>query len=545
MSTEPKMGLGSGNKLISFLMVLLVLTLGIGIGTLITYRTRAQGPGDSQLKIQTDGKPLLGSAAVSLSQAFEEVAKRVEPAVVNINTEEVVRIRTSRRSPSTPDQEEDPMQDFFHRFFGGPGQGQMPDRFTQHSLGSGVLVDPKGYIITNNHVVQGATKIRVNVAGGEEYPAKVISSDALSDIAVIKIDGKKDFAVARIGDAKAMKVGDWVLAIGSPFGLEQTVTAGIISATGRVFDSSTGTYQMMFNDYLQTDAAINPGNSGGPLVNMNGEVVGINSFIQTQSRSNAGVGFAVPSHIFVNVYNQILQKGKVMRGWLGVNMNLPAFTPAMASYFGVKQGGGVLITGLNDENGQPSNDGPAARAGIKPEDVIVEFGGKKVFNVQDLRLAVANTPPGARANVKVIRHGEERNFDVTVAERTLERQADQGGFSFEEKEELPKAEIGFRIDTVSPRLAEQAGITGGAQVLSVSPGSLAEDASLEGQDQGEGSGDIIVEANGKKINTAQDLLAVVKNLRSGDAAILKFLRRQVDQKGRVLWSTFYTSITKP
>jgi serine protease Do len=421
----------------------------------------------------------------------------------------------------------------------------MPDQFTRHSLGSGVLVDPKGYIITNNHVVDGATKIKVNVPGGEEYPAKVISTDALSDIAVIKIDGKKDFPIVKIGDAKGIRVGDWVLAIGSPFGLEQTVTAGIISATGRVFDSSTGSYQMLFNDYLQTDAAINPGNSGGPLVNMNGEVVGINSFIQTQSRSNAGVGFAVPAHIFVNVYNQILEKGKVTRGWLGVNMNTLPFTPAMATFFGVKQGSGVLITGLNDENGEPSNTGPAARAGIKPEDVIVEVGGKKIFSVQDLRLAIANTPPGSHVQIKAIRHGEEKAFDVTIAERTLESQQPEGGFTFEEKEEQPKPEIGFSIDTVSSRLASDLGIDGGAQVLTVNAGSLAEDAGLVGQDQAGGAGDVIVEANGKKISTAQDLLAIVKNLKSGDPVVLKFLRVTGSRQNRRLTSVFYTSIIKP
>jgi len=543
MSKEPR----PGNKLISFLMVLFVLTLGIGIGTLITYRAGAQGPGGSQLKIQTDGKPLVGGAAIALSQAFEEVARRVEPAVVNINTEELVKVRQSRRTPAPQNPEEDPMQDFFHRFFGGQGQGVMPDQYTRHSLGSGVIVDPKGYIVTNNHVVDGASKIKVTVPGGEEYPARVISADSLSDIAVIKIDGKKEFSVAKIGDAKAMKVGDWVLAIGSPFGLEQTVTAGIISATGRVFDTSPpDTPQILFNDYLQTDAAINPGNSGGPLVNMNGEVVGINSFIQTQSRSSAGVGFAVPSHIFVNVYNQILDKGKVMRGWLGVNMNTLPFTPAMANYFGVKQGGGVLITGLNDEKGNPANTGPAARAGITPEDVIVEFGGKKILSVQDLRLAVANTPPGSHAKVKAIRHGEEKVFDVTIVERVYETQAaGEGGFTFEEKEEQPKAEIGFRIDTVPSRLAEEIGISGGAQVLSVNAGSLAEDAGLVGQETGGGLGDIIVEANGKKISTAQDLLMIVKNLKGGDAVILKFLRVGRDQNRRLVSSTFYTSITKP
>src|SRR5512136_322682 len=213
-----------------------------------------------------------------------------------------------------------------------------------------------------------------------------------------------------------MKVGDWVLAIGSPFGLEQTVTAGIISVAGRVFDASTAAdLKMLFNDYLQTDAAINPGNSGGPLVNMNGEVVGINSFISTRSQQNAGVGFAVPSHIFVNMYNQIIEKGKVQRGYIGVSMNSPyTFTEAMAKYFGVKQGGGVLIAGLSGADGEASDTGPAAKAGIRQEDVIVEFDGKKIMTVQDLRMAVANTPPGQRVKVKAIRRGEEKTFEMTV-----------------------------------------------------------------------------------------------------------------------------------
>jgi serine protease Do len=225
------------------------------------------------------------------------VLNRVGPAVVNINTEEVVRLNRpgGRQQPQMPD--------LFHQF----GLPEQPQEFTQNSLGSGIIVDPKGYIITNNHVVQGASKIKVNVKDGKEYSAKVIAGDDFSDIAVIKIEGNKEFPSVKIGDAKAMKVGDWVMAIGSPFGLEQTVTAGIISASGRIF--TEGSASMLFNDYLQTDAAINPGNSGGPLVNMNGEVIGINSFISTSSRSSAGVGFAVPAHIFVQVYNQILEKG--------------------------------------------------------------------------------------------------------------------------------------------------------------------------------------------------------------------------------------------
>ncbi len=536
-----------GKRLVSFLLVFFVLALGIGIGTLISYRVGATGPADSQLRIQTEGKPIGGGAALQLSQTFAEVAKKVEPAVVNINTEEVVQLRRRAVPRTRPDDQQDdigPLQDWFHRFFPLPN---MPEQYTRRSLGSGVIVDPKGYIITNTHVVEGATKIKVSLAGGESYSAKVIAADSLSDIAVIKIDGSKPFPAVTIGDAKSMKVGDWVLAIGSPFGLEQTVTAGIISLAGRVFDSgNVESLQMLFNEYLQTDAAINPGNSGGPLVNMNGEVVGINSFISTSARSgaSAGVGFAVPSHIVVNVYNQILEKGKVSRGWLGVSMNTLPFTPEMAKYFGVKQGSGVLITGLADERGDPSLEGsPAGKAGIKAEDVIVEFNDVPIYSVQDLRLAVANTPPGKKAKARVVRFGKELQFDVTVAERTGDsRGQDADAFTFEERPEEVKPEIGLSFDNVPARMAQEAGITGGALVLSVKAGSLAEDAGLIGQEQG--GADIIVAANGKEIRSAQDLLDTVRNLKSGDAVILKFLRFQRSQRG-ITALTYYTSITKP
>jgi serine protease Do len=368
---------------------------------------------------------------------------------------------------------------------------------------------------------------------------------------VIKIDGSKDLPYARIGDAKAMKVGDWVLAIGSPFGVEQTVTAGIISATGRIFREIDDPSLMgiLFNEYLQTDAAINPGNSGGPLVNLNGEVVGINSFIQSKSGTSAGVGFSVPAHIFVNVYNQILVKGKVARGWIGVNMNqlanAPSFTPAMAKFFGVKQGAGVLITGLVAEDGSPSDTaGPAAKAGIKPEDVIVGFGGRPVYDVPDLRMAVANTPPGQKVQVKVVRYGQEKTFDLAVAERTLESagQQQKGALSFEE-EEKPKTEIGLKFDDLPKDLAQQLNIGGGALVTSVTPGSLAEDAGLQGQDRG--GFDVIVAANGKKIEGATEFLNVVRDLKSGEAVVVKFLRAGIGQNRRLDAATYYTSFTKP
>ena len=543
----------SRKRLLSFFMVLFILALGMGIGTLITYRVGALGPGDSQLKIQTASKPLVGGAAMALSQAFEEVSTLVEPAVVNINTEEVVkRPRRSGRqdrpedpkTPQAPERPQDPMEDFFRRFFNNPNAPNMPEQYTRRSLGSGVIVDPKGYIITNNHVVESATRVKVSLQGGQEFTAKVIAGDPLSDIAVIKIEQNKDFPYAKIGDAKAAKVGDWVLAIGSPFGLEQTVTAGIVSATGRVFpDPISSTMATLFNDYLQTDAAINPGNSGGPLVNMSGEVIGINTFIQTTTRSSAGVGFAVPAHIFVNAYNQIIEKGKVTRGWLGVNMNAvpgaPSFTPPMAKFFGVKQGKGVLITGLSDETGKPSETGPAGKAGIRAEDVIVEFDGKKISEITDLRLAVANTPPGKKARVKIVRHGVEKELEVTVAERKLEDR-ERGGFTFDESEEEPKPELGLSFDDVPRELSEQIKEPGGALVTEVKPGSLAEEAGLVGQEQG--VADVIVAANGKKITAARDLFNIIRDLKVGEAAVLKFVRVSPANRNP---QVYYTSIIKP
>jgi serine protease Do len=541
MNKHPNESGSTSKRLFGFLMVLFVLALGIGIGTVISYRVDATGPADSQLQMQMDGKPVAGGAFLALSQAFEEVSNRVEPAVVNINTEEVV---TNRRQ-STPNQDpEDPMNDLFRRFFNGPSF-QMPEQETRRSLGSGVIVDPKGYIITNNHVVEDATKIKVSLAGGEEYTAKLIGTDAISDIAVIKISRNKDFPYARIGNSKAMKVGDWVLAIGSPFGLEQTVTAGIISTTGRMFKGEIAgpSDYSQFNDYLQTDAAINRGNSGGPLVNMNAEVVGINSFISTPTGGSAGVGFAVPAHIFIKVYNQILQTGKVSRGWVGISMNRLPFTPAMAGFFGVKQGSGVLVTQLVDEKGEPSETGPAAKAGIKAEDVIVEFDGRKIRDSQDFRMAVADTPPGRKAKIKAVRQGQEKEFEVAVAERQLEKQ-DKNQYGFEEKEEKPKTEIGFTVDDVPARIAKSLEIPGGAYVLSVKSGSLADDAGLEGAEQG-GGGSVIVSASGKPINNAQDLLGVVKGLKSGEPLILKFLRIGRTGDNRLVSEICYTSLVKP
>jgi serine protease Do len=492
------------------------------------------GPADSQLKIQEDGKPVANGAFLALSQAFEEVSTRVAPAVVNINTEEVI---TRTGGVMAPDPE-NPLPEPFRRF--GLGTPQIPEQETTRSLGSGIIVDPKGYIITNNHVVEGATRIKVSLPGGEEYTAKIIGTDEISDIAVIKIDGNKSFPFVRIGDSKKIKVGDWVVAFGSPFGLDQTVTAGIISATARTFKQNEAPGYAFFNDYLQTDASINRGNSGGPLVNMNAEVIGINSFISTTTGSSAGVGFAAPSHLFVRVYNQILQKGKVSRGWLGVSYNNLPFTPEMAKFFGVKQGSGVLVTKLTDEKGGDSETGPAAKAGIKPEDVIVEYDGKKIIDPQGFRMAVADTTPGQKVSIKIVRRGEEKIIDVAIAERVLEEK-EKGG-DIIQPEPKNKIGIGLLIDDVPAQFLKAANIPGGAYLTTVKPGSLAEDAKLQGTNLG-GVGDIIVTANGTPISDAQSLVSIVKSLKSGDGLVLKLLRP--DQGQPLKFSILYTSIVIP
>ena len=475
---------------------------------------------------------------LSLSRAFEEVSSRMESAVVNINTEEVIT-QSSMQEPM-------PYHPYFGPFF-GPDQEperQMPERQQmRQSLGSGVIVDPKGYIITNKHVVDGATRIKVSLSDDSEYTAKVVGTDKTSDIAIIKIDGRKEFPVAKIGDSRKMKVGDWVIAIGSPFELDQTVTAGIISASGRTLPPGAGpSTDVQFNDYLQTDAAINPGNSGGPLVNMNAEVVGINSFISTSSMSSAGVGFAVPSHLFVNVYNQILETGKVRRGRIGVYMNGLHFTPAMADYFGVKQGSGVLVTRVIGSGDSGEALSPAAKAGIQPKDVIVEFDGKKVFKDQDLLVEVNQTLPGSTVNVKVVRKGQEKNFKVTLDERT-DLEEEKTGYSFAEEEAEPEPQIGLDIDDIPRRILQSLKIEGGAYVISVTPGTLADDAELSGEIQLPDQklpGDIIISANKTPIRSAQDLLDYVRKMKSGEAVILEFLSLKGEEP-----STHYTSIVKP
>jgi serine protease Do len=330
-------------------------------------------------------------------ESFSDLAEKVSPAVVNIRAVKIVKNRggKSRSFGKDPFGEDNPMKDFFDRFL---GPEQQPD-FKQRSLGSGFIIDTSGYVVTNNHVIENADKITVFLKNEKEYDAKIIGRDANTDIALIKIISEDKFPVVHLGDSDALKVGQWVVAIGNPFGLGHTVTAGIVSAKGRVIGSGP------YDDYIQTDASINPGNSGGPLLNMHAEVVGINTVIIAGGQ---GIGFAIPVNMAKEVVSQLRDSGAVTRGWLGVSIqDLPK---DLAEYFGIDDRQGVLIADLIPGD-------PADEAGIRPRDIVLEIDGEKIKNSRELLKKVAGLQVGQIAAIKVLRDGKPKVFDVKVARR--------------------------------------------------------------------------------------------------------------------------------
>ena len=541
----------TSKKGITFLALFITLLLGITIGTIISDGVLSAQEENSValLKIQGEGSPLLLDGSVSLAQGFARVANAVEPAVVNISTTAVIRASAPQGGGSQGDFREFFGDDFWQRFF-GPA---VPQERKATSLGTGVIVDSAGYVLTNYHVVapptsqQGrrriADKIEVKLHTGETYVARVVGGDPESDLGVLKINAPDPLPFAKAGDTSKMQVGDWVLAIGNPFGVGQTVTSGIVSATGRVVPGTS-----IFGDYIQTDAAINPGNSGGPLVNMSGEVIGINTFIFTRGGGSVGVGFAIPSSVFINSYNQIVTKGRIERGWLGVQMNSYDLTEAMGDFFGVagddpagiKDGDGVLITGLIDEKGEPAETGPAYLAGVRAEDMIVKFGDREIATNYDLRVAVANTPPSKQVPIVVVRKGEVQTLTVKLAERTIEssERDESQGLSFEERrEEEREKEIGLEFETLSRREAEALNldVDGGVLIREVAPGSLADEAGLTPPQ-------VITHVNGNPVVTAQELYNNINAQPSGAGIVLRVVW-QTPQSRQL--SIAYTSFVKP
>src|SRR5947208_4382022 len=459
-------------------MIIATLTYGVVNGTIVSVGVKA-GEQKAQALVIPD--------PVSLSNAFSQIAANVAPAVVNINTEAAPENTTVHRgdrnnspnspnSPNTPNtpnnrnrnpREFDPF-DFFN-FFGGP---DAPDRSERvRNLGTGFIVDKAGFILTNHHVVDKATKIMVRLEDKSEFQAKLIGSDADTDLAVVKIEAGRDLPVLKLGNSDSVKVGDWVLAIGSPFSLDHTVTHGIISAKGR---TEIGGARNDFQSFLQTDAAINPGNSGGPLVNMTGEVIGINTAIISETRQSAGLGFALPSNIAVKIYNQLVQSGKVTRGGIGISYNGDQ-DPALCRALGLKANCGVIVQDV-------TRGGPAAKAGIRAGDVILEIDGTKITGGSVLLDVVANTPVGKTIRVKVNRDGHEETIPVTIVDRAevLPETAGNRNPDNNDQGETQTARLGIRVQAITPDMVRQLRLdsSDGVLVSSVDPDSIAEDAGL-------------------------------------------------------------------
>jgi len=486
------------------LTILVTLTVGILIGTVISKGVKGQE------RKTSDATPLTIPSPQKLSNEFSQISKQLEPTVVNINTESTIKNPHRRRggggNPEQPD-EQNPFDDFFDKFFGGQ-QNNGPIR--EHSLGSGVIVDAKGYIVTNRHVVEKADRIRVKLMDdppGVLHDAKVIGSDQETDLAVIKIEPEKALPVAKLGNSESMDVGDWVLAVGSPFGLSETVTAGIVSAKGRNIVPNR-----QFQSFIQTDAAINPGNSGGPLVNMAGEVIGINTAILTDTNAYAGVGFAMPSNTVVNVYNQLISpEHRVARGSIGIMFNAQE-NPAISRVYGAGAGG-VTVSDVTAGS-------PAERAGIKVGDTIVSVDGKPVKNGDDLVSDIASRKPGTKVTLGFVRNGKKQETAVTVADRAKLFAARLGDDEENGEEAAPKeSKLGLTVGAVTSEMADRLDIPAGKGVIvkDIKPSSFADDVGLT-------RGDVILEINKQAVNSEEDFSRISSSLKSGQDVV--FLVRQ-------------------
>jgi len=506
-------------RALSTLVILLTLTVGILIGTVLSR-------GGVRGNTTPDGSLLPAmQTPQQLSNTFGQVANTVEPAVVNVSTESTPKVRRRGRAPNRGQRDnggDDPFQDFFDRFFGGQQGGQgggddddqgPPSPFgggpgggRQRSLGSGVILNTNGYIMTNFHVVDRADRIRVKLFDEPAtvlHEAKIVGVDRETDLALIKIEPPKDkpLTAARLGDSDKMTVGDWVLAIGSPFDLEATVTAGIVSAKGRNLPGGR-----QFQSFIQTDAAINPGNSGGPLVSMNGEVIGINTAIYTQSFGYQGVGFAMPSNVVRDVYEQ-LRTGdhKVARGSIGVEFSAVP-NPAVLRIYGAKNG--VPITNVRP-------DSPAAKAGLQGEDTITAVNGKPIKSGDELVNLISATRPGNKLNVTYLRNGQEKQATVVVADRAklFNDRTDQPDDAPAESEPAP-TKLGITVKAVTPEMAERMGTPEGkgVQVTDVKPDSFGDDIQLQ-------AGMIILKINKQPVNSEEDFRKATSQLKSGQDVV--------------------------
>lgn len=516
-------------KVLSFALLAFTLSIGILIGTLIDGRVSAA---NKQSAVAPDATPLQVPPVSQIGNDFTKLAKKLEPSVVYITAESTVGPQTRNRMPIQPQQRRRPQQpqrqqqnpddddqdadqsqadqmERFFRFFQGPDVPQH--NFKRGQSGTGFIVDKNGYIITNNHVVEKMDKIKVKLHGDSvEYKARVIGSDSETDIAVIKID-KGNLSPAMIGNSDSVQVGDWAVAIGSPFGFEATVTAGIVSATGR--DVSGGVFQR----FIQTDAAINPGNSGGPLLNIRGEVIGVNTMIATRSGAYEGIGFALPMNMAVKVYNAIIMNGKVPRGYIGIRWNRDQ-KPDLLRAMGLTEG--VFVE-------QVTPGGPAEKSGLKENDVVIALNGRPVKDGNDLVNRVADLEVGTTAAVTVDRNGKKMDFKLTIGDREQGLKADNGVQDNEpqqsdDSQAVPSnssVKFGIRLKELTPeqKSALKTPEKKGVLVANVEDDSFASDIGMR-------ANDVIVWLNRQVVGSFDDVKRIQGALKPGDAVAFVVMR---------------------
>ena len=485
----------------TFIMFLLAFLIGffvVSVVEVLRSSLAPTGPGPDVQQVAAAGSTG-ESSRTPLS--FADLAEKLKPSVVNISTTKTVR-GGGFRSPfgqGSPFERYFGRDDFFERFF-----GDIPQReFKQKSLGSGFIISADGYIFTNNHVVEQADKILVKLSDGKEYEAKIIGKDAKTDIALIKIKPSDSLPVAETGDSDKLRVGDWVMAIGNPFGLEQTVTAGIVSAKGRVIGAGP------YDNFIQTDASINPGNSGGPLFNMEGKVIGINTAIVAQGQ---GIGFAIPISMAKTILPDLKAKGKVTRGWLGISVQ--DITEDIAKNMKTKDRNGALISDVFKGD-------PADKAGLKSGDIITEINGKKVKDTHELLMMIAAFRVGETVKIKILRDGQEKEVSLAVAERKEQAEIAAAGESGQA--------FGMIVQEITPEIAKHLGLSTkkGVIVVDVQEGSTADEVGIQPQD-------IILQVNKVKINGMKDYVTEIG--KAGDKGILLLIKR-----GK---ATFFVPLTK-
>ena len=424
--------------------------------------------------------------------SFAPLVKKAKPSVVYISTVKVIKGRKMFNHPfgdrSNPN---DPFKDFFEKFFGGQG----PRDFKQKGLGSGFIIDAKGYILTNNHVVEKSDEIMVTLTNGKEFSAEIIGRDPKTDLALIHIETDEKLETLPLGDSDKLEVGDWVVAIGSPYGLGNSVTAGIVSSKYRNIGSGP------YDNFIQTDAAINPGNSGGPLLNTSGEVIGINTAIFSQSGGSVGIGFAIPINMTKDLLPQ-LKKGRVIRGWLGVMIQ--KVTPELTDKLKLRDEKGALVADVTPGS-------PADKAGIKRGDVIISFDGKEISEMKDLPYIVGSTPVDKKVKVVVIRKGKEKSFKLEVGELKEEREHSES--------EEPKTDLGMTIEEITPQLAHKFGlpVKSGLIIVQVQHNSPAAEAGLR-------QGDVILEVDQDELKKASEFYEKIQSYKKGDT-ILFLIKR--------------------